>query len=79
MWQIMKGSAEEGGEQSDHEDGANAEQRAPERALGRRKHQEHIQLLSDLKDMQKRRHVCEIVFDILADERVKSYSWMSLA
>ena len=77
-WHLMKGSAD--GDDGDHGDGIRdaPAREEPERGAGSRKHPEHVRLISDLKDMQKRRHVCEIVWDILSDHRVKTYAWMSL-
>ena len=36
-------------------------------------------LIADFKQMDKKRHVCDIVLDILNDSQVKQYASMNLA
>ena len=45
---------------------------------GGRKQSEHLQLIKDFKAMQKTRHTLDVVHDILNDDKIVIYAWMTL-
>ena len=80
-YKILKGQAQGPAGESEAEEEL-PRQAADDADMGKRRRAQVTQesrLIADFKQMDKKRHVCDIVLDILNDSQVKQYASMNLA